>query len=429
MSDLMSKLVSEATIAGADEFRQRFRSAKPFRHLAIDGFFTDRTASQLLEAFPAFDEKLAMNENGEVGGKAVNEQVRKLGPVYRELDDLVQSEEFRALVSRMTGIPNLQYDPHYFGGGTHENLHGQALDAHVDFNFHPITRQHRRLNMIFYLTEDWQDEWGGSIQLHRDPYLTPAEDDIVTVTPLFNRCVIFETNEYSWHGFPRIELPEDKRHLSRKSFALYYYTDTRPAEELGPEHSTIYVERHLPEDWHPDMVLRGDQLQHMRNLLTSRDHHLRRLYGNIKQLYTELNHLKEAQGVQAPPGVAPEPEEWKSSASKSGSGGRGPGPVSTRETRAGDEGAPAVVNEAPAPEPVEAAAGPTPDEAAAQARAEELSREQARLEAELEQRIAELSRRQATVQRLEARVRELEGSTSWRVTRPMRQLKRLLRGG
>ena len=135
------------------------------------------------------------------------------------------------MISEITAIPELQYDPHYFGGGTHENLHGQGLSPHVDFNFHPVTRQHRRLNMIFYLSPEWNADWGGSIQLHRDPYSPPAEDDIVTITPAFNRCVIFETNEYSWHGFQRIELPQEQQQQSRKSFALYFYTDSRPVEE------------------------------------------------------------------------------------------------------------------------------------------------------------------------------------------------------
>ena len=48
---------------------------------------------------------------------------------------------------------------------------------------------------------------------------------------------------------------EEKRHLSRKSFALYYYTATRPADELGDEHSTIYVEEHLPENLEAGMTL------------------------------------------------------------------------------------------------------------------------------------------------------------------------------
>ena len=288
----MKVLVNQQVKDNCAEMHKQFVTAQPFRHICIDNFLDETFARSLLEQFPAFDEKLAINENGEVGAKAVHESITDLDPVWQKLDRLVAGTQFRSMITEITGISELKFDPDYFGGGTHENLHGQGLSPHVDFNFHPLTRQHRRLNLILYLSTEWEQAWNGSIRLHRDPYKPPAEDEIVTVTPAFNRCVIFETNEHSWHGFERINLPEDKRHLSRKSFALYYYTDSRPAEELGAEHSTIYVEEHLPEHYEAGMELGVEELQHIRNLLTSRDQHLKRLYADIKHLNTDLNCLR-----------------------------------------------------------------------------------------------------------------------------------------
>jgi hypothetical protein len=182
----------------------------------------------------------------------------------------------------------LLYDPFYFGGGTHENRDGQDLDPHIDFNYHPVTGKHRRLNLIIYLNEAWEDAWGGSLQLHRDPYLEPGEDEIVTVSPLMNRCVIFETTESSWHGFNRIELPGGRKDRSRKSFAVYYYTEMRPAAETADEHSTIYVERHLPERFRPGMELTDGDIVEIKRLLKRRDQHLQRLYRDIQALQAGL---------------------------------------------------------------------------------------------------------------------------------------------
>jgi 2OG-Fe(II) oxygenase superfamily len=277
------ELVNKQVLEDAGRWSERFAGAQPFPHVVVDNFLTGDFCREICRQFPGFDEAAAINENGLVGAKATQEKVRSLGPAYRQMDDLLQSPEFLALVGRITGIDGLRYDPWYFGGGTHENRLGQDLDPHIDFNYHPLTRQHRRLNLIIYLNEEWDDAWGGSLQLHRDPHLEPGEDEIVTVTPLLNRCVIFETSEHSWHGFERIELPADRSGLSRRSFAVYFYTDSRPAVQTAAEHSTVYVERHLPRRFAEGYTLDAADVQELKRLLDRRDQHLQRLYRQLQQ--------------------------------------------------------------------------------------------------------------------------------------------------
>jgi Rps23 Pro-64 3,4-dihydroxylase Tpa1-like proline 4-hydroxylase len=362
-SDLQGR-VHPSVIERQEHLASEFAHATPFKHVVIDDFLDETYCQSLISEFPAFDPKLAINENGEVGAKAVHEHIRDIGPAYKAMDALSRSTAFRQLVGQITGIEDLHHDPHYFGGGTHENLHGQSLDAHVDFNYHPVTREHRRLNLIIYLNPEWEDSWGGSLQLHKDPYLPPSQDEIKVVTPLINRCVIFETNEYSWHGFKRIVLPEDKQGISRRSFALYYYTELRPEIETAAEHSTIYVEQHLPEWYEPDMKLSGEELQHIRNLVASRDQHLKRLYGDIKRLNTRIADLSyQLQVIQ-------------------------------------DEAGSSMQTEAPdLPE--------TPDEK------------------DFENQIQMLALKLSSAQK---RISDMESSSSWRVTAPIRALMRKIRG-
>ena len=276
----------------ADSLAERFRQRDPFRHVVIDDFLAPAYAAELLQQFPAFERGNARNEAGELGNKSTIEKIRALGPAFAALDDLVQSRGFLDLIGRITGIPDLLYDPWYFGGGTHENRNGQDLDAHVDFNRHPIERWHRRLNLIVYLNRDWNDAWGGSLQLHSDP--RAADDRITTITPLYNRAVIFETTEWSWHAFPRIALPADKQQLTRKSVALYFYTKERPADELADTHSTIYVDPPLPERFQTGFTLAADDVEALRVLLTRRDHHNQRLYREITSLTSQLEQARTA---------------------------------------------------------------------------------------------------------------------------------------
>lgn len=271
-------------VAGrAGQLRGEFDSATPFRHLVIDEFLTRDACSNLMTEFPPFDREHAHNEIDEIGGKAVFQRLRDLGPTYAQLDAMLRSSEFLNFVGQITGIPELIYDPKYVGGGTHENLHGQELDPHVDFNYHPNTELHRRLNLIVFLNPEWREEWGGALEFHLNPWLPPKEDPVKTVVPIANRCVIFETTETSWHGFKRIRLPADKRHLSRRSIAVYYYTKERPVNELAPAHSTVYVPRPLPAQIRAGYTLREDDVAAVETLIARRDGQIKFLYEREKE--------------------------------------------------------------------------------------------------------------------------------------------------
>lgn len=292
----LSDYINQGVLETEPDLAVSFQQGEPFRHVVIDNFLTTDFCRAICQQYPDFNASHALNENEQVGGKATREKVRALGEAYRRADDLMQAPEFLNLIERITGVAEIHYDPFYFGGGTHENREGQDLDPHIDFNYHPESNQHRRLNLIIYLNPEWDDSWGGSLQLHRDPYLEPAKDEIVTLTPLMNRCVIFETNEHSWHGFERISLPEDKIGFSRKSFAVYFYTDMRPVEEHANVHSTVYVERHLPERFAAGKTLDEADVQEIKTILNRRDQHLKRLYQEIQDISGQLNQLRLAGG-------------------------------------------------------------------------------------------------------------------------------------
>lgn len=261
-----------------EDLAHRFQSADPFRHVVIDEFFAGGFCQQLIADFPAFDADHARNEMGKVGGKAVFQNLSELGPAYAQLDRILRSKDFLSLVGGITGIPGLLYDPEYVGGGTHENLEGQELDPHVDFNYHPHTQRHRRLNLIVFLNPEWREEWGGVLELHSNPWAGAGEDRVATILPLANRCVIFETTETSWHGFKRIRIPQERRDLSRRSVAVYYYTKSRPARETAAPHSTVYVQRGLPENIRPGHTLSDEDVQALEALVTRRDTQIRFLY-------------------------------------------------------------------------------------------------------------------------------------------------------
>lgn len=276
------------TVAAAAALATRFATAEPFRHVVIDDFFAPDYAQQLLAEFPPFERGNALNEAGQPGLKSTIEQIAALGGSFARLDQLIQTRAFLDWLGEVTGIAHLKYDPHYFGGGTHENRPGQDLDVHIDFNRHPVTQWHRRLNLIVYLNPVWEAGFGGCLELHSEPR-KPEEDRVSQVVPAFNRCVIFETTESSWHGFSRIVLPAECSQDARRSVALYFYTVDRPAAEQADRHSTVYVDRPLPARFQPGLTLSQADVDELRSLWDRRMQHHQMLYRDLQALQAQLD--------------------------------------------------------------------------------------------------------------------------------------------
>lgn len=108
--------------------------------------------------------------------------------------------------------------------------------------------------------------------------------------------MIFETTESSWHGFSKIQLPEAERGRSRRSIALYFYTATRPIEETGDPHSTVYVDRPLPAHPRAGHTLTEADEQELAIAIARRDQHIQRLYGDVQRLMTEIERARVALG-------------------------------------------------------------------------------------------------------------------------------------
>ena len=280
----MQQVIDQRHLADTAALHQQFEQAVPFRHLALTDFLARDFYERIKAEFPVPDVEAMRSEFGDASLKHTVESITGLGDTFRAWDATLRSPEFIHWLECVTGIEGLIFDPSYEGAGTHNNLHGQSLDLHIDFNYHHATRHHRRLNLIVYLNDEWDPQWGGAIELHKDAWDRSAEAFSVSYPPGGNIAVLFETNEHSWHGFRRIDLPEDKRHLSRKSLTVYYYSKERPAEECAPDHSTIYVPDWIPESVRPGEVLDHAAYQELEQVMTRRDHYLQRLYARETDL-------------------------------------------------------------------------------------------------------------------------------------------------
>ena len=234
--------------------KDAYLKASPFPHIIFDDFFDSAILNQVLSDFP----DLAKSDSSTIfSNSKENKLASSRGDIQqpesiKQLLRFLNSHEFIDFLQELTSISEpLIPDPHFMGGGLHEIKSGGLLKLHADFSKHPETRLDRRVNILIYLNKDWDESYGGQLQLW-DHELTACHSSIL---PIFNRVVIFNTNDFTFHGHPDpLTCPEDR---SRKSLALYYFSNGRPSSELSSDNnqpSTAFVDRPGESDVLPSHV-------------------------------------------------------------------------------------------------------------------------------------------------------------------------------
>lgn len=219
--------------------RAQVLESQPFPNFCIDGFLDEGFADKVYGEFPSFDQAAAMGKQF----SAVNErkkvqvtEVSKFPESVKLLHEALASAEWLETVSFALGIPKLMADPELKGGGMHVTGAAGRLDVHIDFNYVKERQLYRRANVLVFLNRQWEESWGGYLELW-DKEVKRCHRSFA---PVFNRCVVFETSEISYHGVTAVKCPAD---ASRKSFAAYYYTREPPAGWAGETHSTVFRPR------------------------------------------------------------------------------------------------------------------------------------------------------------------------------------------
>jgi hypothetical protein len=205
----------------AAQLRDPYQLAVPFPHIVIDDFVDADLLDAVVGEFPKPDEIQWWAFDDDREKKLGTRDEAAMGPITRNLFAQLNSATMIDFLQTLTGISGLVPDPHLFGGGLHQIQAGGFLKIHADFNLHPATALERRLNLLIYLNKQWNEEYGGHLELW-DMTMTRC---IHRIAPVFNRCVIFTTGETSYHGHPEpLRCPSDR---TRKSLALYYYSAPR----------------------------------------------------------------------------------------------------------------------------------------------------------------------------------------------------------
>ena len=199
------------------KLKKTYANNKPFKYIIIDNFLTKNVANEFEKSFRI---------NSEWTNYSLVNNFKKFGLKKRHLfkkncDQTIKNMESKRFIKILNFITNnkrLFLDKSLDGGGFHKVLNKGYLNVHVDFTSHYKLRNWKRvLNLLIYFNKNWKKKYNGYLQF----YDSKGQEKKVSIKPKYNRCVIFNTNETSFHGHPEsLNLPKNK---SRKSFAVYFY--------------------------------------------------------------------------------------------------------------------------------------------------------------------------------------------------------------
>ena len=199
------------------KLKKVYSNNKPFKYVIIDNFLTKDVANEFEKSFKINSKwtNYSFVNNFKKFGLKKRHLFRK--SCNQTIEDM-DSKRFIKILNFITNNKRLFLDKSLDGGGFHKVLNKGYLNVHVDFSSHYKNHNWKRvLNLLIYFNKNWKKKYNGYLQF----YDSKGKEKKVSIMPKYNRCVIFNTNETSFHGHPEsLNLPKNK---SRKSFALYFY--------------------------------------------------------------------------------------------------------------------------------------------------------------------------------------------------------------
>jgi hypothetical protein len=263
-NDVIALDRAQCVTAGA-ELHATYAAADPFPHIMMDDFIDKDVLRGLLAEWPVASTDKKYYDRPQERLKYEWQPHELSAPFLRSFLAEMNAEPMVRFIEALTGIPNLIADPYYNGAGLHEIKRGGHLGVHADFNIHRGMNVVRRVNLLIYLNDDWQPEYGGDLEL----WSKDMKQIRHKIAPLLGRAVVFNTDLDSFHGHPEpLTCPADR---TRRSIALYYYTASESGLQDIPVRTTTFQARpnttdvadwrvraqHFVGDWVPPALRRA----------------------------------------------------------------------------------------------------------------------------------------------------------------------------
>lgn len=190
-------------------------SKKEIGFFYVDDLLPEDLVNAIYKSFPQLSETKQRKNIRE--HKYVAYQMDKYNPLLEEVIYAFQDESVVNAVSEICGLKNILPDDNLYAGGMSLMSKNNYLSPHLD-NSHDKDRQlWRVLNLLFYVTPDWQLENGGNLEL----WNKGLKESPIIIESRFNRLVVMATHQESWHSVNKVVVDKVRCCVSN-----YYFSET-----------------------------------------------------------------------------------------------------------------------------------------------------------------------------------------------------------
>jgi Rps23 Pro-64 3,4-dihydroxylase Tpa1-like proline 4-hydroxylase len=241
LAELIASRLDEATVATAS---QQFQSGQSCQWFVIDELLPDPVARAIHGAFP--DPKTMRERKTIREHKYVAAQMNQYPPLGEEALFAFHDPRVVDKVSKITGMAELHADKNLYAGGLSLMGRGNFLNPHLDNSHNNQRTEYRVLNLLYYVSPDWNESKGGNLELWPDGLKKPP----VTLASRFNRLIVMTTGPDSWHSVNQVKVDSPRCCVSN-----YYFS---PQPVGGKDYFRVTTFRGRPEQPLRDLVLRAD---------------------------------------------------------------------------------------------------------------------------------------------------------------------------
>lgn len=246
----LATLIADKITSEKESIKKQYKLSKnTIGYFYIDNLLPEEIALEINTLFPSKHKmtlKKSLREN-----KYIAAQMDNYHPLLEEIIFAFQDERVVKSIKDICEIDDIHPDEHLYAGGLSSMNKNQFLNPHLDNSHDKDRDKWRVLNLLYYVTPNWKDDYGGHLEL----WPNGVKNEPITLHSRFNRLAVMATHQTSWHSVSPVIA-----NASRNCVSNYYFSNT-PLRVDDTFHVTSF--RGRPEQVITDKVLKFDSFLRM----------------------------------------------------------------------------------------------------------------------------------------------------------------------